>query len=154
VKITVRVLPMTERREYPRMPIVSVAAVVFKDNKVLLIKRKYDPGKGKWSVPGGVVELGETLRDAVRREIFEETGIFIEPREVIDAIDVIIRDKDGNVKYHYVIIDFLADYKGGELSPSTDADDARWVDIKELRNYALTSSCEKLFKKLHLLRSE
>jgi len=134
-------------REYPSRPIVSVGAVVLRNNQVLLIKRGVDPSKGKWSIPGGVVELGEKLRECVSREVKEECNIEVEVGGVIDIIDHIIRDERGKVRFHYVLIDFLARYLSGELKHSSDALDSKWVDFEEIPNYDLTETALRVIRK-------
>ena len=127
------------KREYPSAPVVAVGAVVCHQGKVLLVRRGHEPAMGRWVIPGGGVELGETVRDAVRREIREECGIEIsvanEPAAVVDRID---RDTAGRVRYHYVIIDYLADYQSGMLTPGSDVTAAQWVDPADLPTYDLT----------------
>jgi ADP-ribose pyrophosphatase len=119
--------------KYPKHPRVAVGAVVFHRNRVLLIKRANPPSQGQWSIPGGVVILGETLQRAAEREILEETGLFIKARQPVYTFDVIIRDKNGGVEFHYVIVDLLADYVKGDLRPGDDALDARWASPDELQ---------------------
>ncbi|MBC7232425.1 MAG: NUDIX hydrolase [Chloroflexi bacterium] len=120
------------RREYPSVPIVGVGAVVVKEGQVLLVRRANAPNQGQWSIPGGTVELGETLAQAAVREVREECGIEIEPGEVLSTFDLIQRDEKGRILYHYVLIDFLARYVSGEPIAATDAMEVRWVDEKSL----------------------
>jgi len=140
------------KRLYPEAPIVGIGAVIVKDNKVLLIKRAGDPGRGLWSIPGGLVELGEKIKDAVRREVKEETGLDVRVGEIADVTEIITRDEEGKVKYHFVIVDFFAEVLRGELKPSSDALEAKWVEFKDLRKYRLTETVERLFKKLRFLK--
>jgi len=140
------------KRLYPENPIVGIGAVIVKDNKVLLIKRAGDPGRGLWSIPGGLVELGEKIKDAVCREVKEETGLDVRVGEIADATEIITRDEEGKVKYHFVIVDFFAEVLRGELKPSSDALEAKWVEFKDLRKYRLTETVERLFKKLGFLK--
>lgn len=124
------------RREYPDAPIAGVGAVILRDapggQSVLLIRRAQEPLKGQWSLPGGAVELGETLEDAICREVLEETGLIVEPIDTVHAFDRITRDKEGRVRYHYVLIDFLCRVTGGSLACATDALEARWAGAGEL----------------------
>ena len=126
------------KREYPDRPLVGVGGVVIHRNRVLLIRRGAEPLKGQWSIPGGLVELGEDLIAGVKRELKEETGLSVEPREVVTVFDRIVR-KAKRVRYHYVIVDFACRLKGGRLKPASDVVDARWVRREDLSQYALTS---------------
>jgi len=138
------------RREYPTWPIVGVGAVVVHEGKLLLVKRGVEPAKGKWSIPGGVVELGEMVRDAVVREVREECGLDIEivMDTPMDVLDSLVTDEDGRLKYHYVLLQFLARPRGGNLKPSSDVLEARWVFLEEVETYDLTKSLH-LFLKRH-----
>jgi 8-oxo-dGTP diphosphatase len=118
--------------EYPDVPRVAVGAIVVKDGRVLLVKRGRPPSQGLWAIPGGRVELGETLQAAAEREISEETGLTIRAGDPAHTFDAIIRDDAGRVRFHYVIVDLLADYLGGELRPGDDAREARWVAPQDL----------------------
>ncbi|MEX2701538.1 MAG: NUDIX hydrolase [Candidatus Baldrarchaeota archaeon] len=140
------------KRLYPENPIVGIGAVIVKGNKVLLIKRAGDPGRGLWSIPGGLVELGEKIKDAVCREVKEETGLDVRVGEIANVTEIITRDEEGKVKYHFVIVDFFAEVLRGELKPSSDALEAKWVEFKDLRKYRLTETVERLFKKLGFLK--
>ena len=119
-------------REYPERPIVSVGACVFRDNRVLLIKRGTPPSLGKWSVPGGMIELGETIQETAKREIEEECDIEIRPDRVLNVENHIVPDENGRTKYHYAVIYLLADYVSGEPRAGSDAVDVRWAESKEL----------------------
>lgn len=120
------------KREYPEQPLVGVGGIIFQDESVLLIKRGREPAKGEWSIPGGVVDLGESLQAAVVREVLEETHIAVEPLLPVKVLDRIFRDKRGRVVYHYVLVDFLCRRTGGEVLPGSDALEARYVPIAEL----------------------
>ena len=126
-------------RQYPDRPIVSVGAVVIDGQRVLLVKRGQEPLKGRWSLPGGVVEAGEELHAAVVREVREETGLSVRAGDVVEVLDRITRDADGRIEFHYVIIDYLCQVVGGTLACASDADDAQWVDRAELTGYDLTT---------------
>lgn len=135
------------RREYPSQPIVGVGAVILQEDKILLAKRGSEPGKGKWSVPGGLVELGEKLEKAVVREVKEETNLDVEIVHLIDAVDNIIGDSNGKLQFHFVILDYLAKLKGGVLQPSSDVLDTRWVRIEEAEDYDLTNVFRDFLKR-------
>ena len=119
-------------REYPDNPLVGVGAVVIQENRVLLIRRGQPPLLGEWSLPGGVLECGETLRDAVVREAREETGLVVETGEMLGVYERIIPGNAGRVRYHYVLLDFLCRPLGGELKAGSDAADVRWFTREEL----------------------
>jgi len=133
---------------YPDTPRVAVGAVVKRESKVLLVKRRDAPGQGMWAIPGGSVELGETLRQAAEREIKEETGLTIRARDPVYTFDVIERDESGKIAFHYVIVDLMADYIDGELKPDDDACDARWVSPDELEHLSVSQSTRDLLAKL------
>jgi len=124
-------------REYPDRPIVGVGAVIVDQGRVLLVKRGSPPLLGEWSLPGGVVELGETLRAAAEREAREETGLTVEAGEVLEVVDRIVPGKNGTPQYHYVLIDFLCMVKGGELRAGGDAADAQWARENALGKFKL-----------------
>jgi ADP-ribose pyrophosphatase len=142
----------TSGREYRLLPRVGVGAIVIRDGRILLVKRGSSPGKGLWAPPGGLVELGETVREAAEREILEETGIIIRAREAFYIFDFIDRDKEGKIKYHYIIIDFLADYISGEPRASDDASEVRWVAPQEVPGLAITPTTKKLLKQMNFIK--
>jgi len=123
------------QREFPETPLVGVGAVVVKEGRVLLIRRGNEPMKGRWSLPGGMLELGESLTDGVVREVREETGLIVEPVELIELFDRIYRE-DERVRYHYVIADYLCREVGGALLAASDADAARWVERAEWNSHS------------------
>lgn len=125
------------KRIYPKHPIVGVGGVVIDGGRVLLIRRGKEPLKGEWSIPGGMLELGEELVDAVRRELKEETGIEVEPLDCIIVFDRVTKE-GARVKYHYVIIDYLCRKKRGKLRSGSDVIDAKWVKREDLPQYHLT----------------
>jgi ADP-ribose pyrophosphatase YjhB (NUDIX family) len=118
------------QREFPVAPLVGVGAVVVEQGRVLLVQRGTEPAKGQWSIPGGLIDVGESLREAVAREVLEETGLVVEPVELIELLDRIHRDGD-RVRYHYVIADYLCRVVGGTLVAASDADAVRWVERAE-----------------------
>ena len=119
-------------REYPDHPRVGVAAVVVRDQEVLLVQRGREPAKGLWGLPGGLLELGETLAEGARREVLEECAIHIETGPVVGVFEPIQRDEGDNIRYHYVVVDLLATYVEGEPNPADDADDAQWIPLDAL----------------------
>ena len=131
------------KRQYPKHPLVGVGGVVIYRGRVLLIRRGSEPLKGEWSIPGGLLELGEELAAGVQRELKEETGLEVEPLESILVFDRIMR-KGQRVKYHYVIVDYLCRRKCGRLRPASDVVDARWVRREDLPRYHLTDLATKL----------
>jgi 8-oxo-dGTP diphosphatase len=118
--------------KYPKSPQTAVGAIVIRDSMVLLVRRRHGPGEGLWAIPGGRVELGETLQQAAEREVMEETGVTIRAGDPMYAFDLIERDDAGRVRFHYVIVDLMADYVSGEPQPSDDACEARWVAPEEM----------------------
>ncbi len=142
----------TDTREYPGLPRVAVGAIVIRDGKVLLVKRGHPPALDFWSIPGGAVKLGEPLEKAAEREVFEETGIVIKARKPIYPFDVIIKDEEGNIEYHYVILDFIGEYISGELRPADDVTDARWFTPRDLSNKRVTSTTTELLKEIGFLK--
>lgn len=122
------------QREFPDSPIVGVGAVVVDRERVLLVQRGHEPSKGKWSLPGGILELGESLAEGVAREVLEETGLIVETVELVELIDRVQREggqAGARVQYHYVIADYLCRVVGGALQAATDADAVRWVERSE-----------------------
>jgi 8-oxo-dGTP diphosphatase len=124
-------------REYPKRPILGVGAVVVSDDRALLVKRGKEPAKGIWSIPGGMVEIGETIHDAVRREIREETGLEIEIGDRLSILERIFRDASGRVRYHYVLVDYRAVPLGGELRAGSDAAEAGFFTPRQLEQLGL-----------------
>ena len=120
------------KREFPETPLVGVGAIIVEDSRVVLIKRAHPPLQHRWSIPGGVLEVGELVRDAAIREAHEETGLIVEPGDLLGIYDRILRDAGQRVQYHYVLIDFLCRRVGGELHAGGDAAEARWFTREEL----------------------
>lgn len=138
---------MTHSREYPTHPIPGVGVVVRQNDHVLLIRRGNPPGQGDWGLPGGVVELGETWREAAVREVREECGIEIALGNIIDVVDMIVRDDAGRAQYHYAVVDFVADFVSGDLCAASDVMDARWVLFDDLLKYELPSMTRQVIRK-------
>ncbi len=135
------------RRRYPDAPVVSVGAVVVREGRVLMAQRGHPPGEGMWAFPGGVVDLGETLAEAVEREIREECGIRVRVLRPFAVVDRILRDAAGRVEYHYVIVDMLAEWVEGEVRPSSDARRVGWFTVEELERLPLTRGVLELAKR-------
>ena len=138
-------------REYPDSPRVGVGAVVLREGRVLLVRRGVAPAHGLWAIPGGALELGETLKEAAEREILEETGITIRAGDPVFTCDVLVRDDDGRIRFHYVIVDLAADYVGGEVVGGDDALEARWVAPEELPALSATKTTLKLLRQIGFL---
>ena len=128
-------MPQSVKREFPETPLVGVGAVVVDAGRVLLVRRGREPLKGKWSLPGGLLELGESLLEGVIREVREETGLAVEPVELIELLDRVHRE-NGRVRYHYVIADYLCRVTGGALQAASDADAVRWVERSEWNSHS------------------
>ena len=138
---------MNDTRQYPERPIVGVGAVIVKEGKVLLVKRRYEPLAGRWSLPGGTLELGETLAEGVAREMREETGLEVEVGPVIDVFDRIMTDDARRIRYHFVLVDYLCWPVSGELQASSDVDDAVFVDPRALEPFDLTPKAKSVIER-------
>jgi mutator protein MutT len=136
-----------DRRQYPERPIVGVGAVIVKDGKVLLVKRRYEPLAGRWSLPGGTLELGETLEEGVAREMREETGLEVEVGPVIEVFDRIMADDARRIRYHFVLVDYLCWPVSGELQAGSDVDEAVFVDPGALEPFALTPKAQSVIER-------
>ncbi len=126
-------------RQYPRHPLLGVGAIIFDGDTVLLVERAGEPLKGWWSIPGGLLETGETLEDALRREVLEETGLAVEILSRFDIFERIMRDAEGRAEYHYVLVDYICRAAGGMLEPGDDVSRVEWVPCTRLRDYKVTS---------------
>ncbi|NIN66463.1 MAG: NUDIX domain-containing protein [Anaerolineae bacterium] len=137
-------------RLYPGRPIVGVGVLMEEDGRYLLVKRAAEPDAGLWSIPGGLIEVGEKAADAAAREALEETGLTVEILNRVDVVDRIVRDPEGDVMYHFIIIDFHARPLSGEMRPMDDALDAVWVTPEEFTEYELTPTLVELLKRMGL----
>jgi len=141
-----------EDRRYPSRPFIGVGALIFDGAKILLVERGKEPLKGYWSLPGGILETGEKLEDAIRREVREETGLEVEPLSMFEIFERIMPDPSGRVEYHYVLIDYLCRPTGGRLQAASDVNRAAWVTEQNLGEYRLTEGTlavvERAFAKL------
>jgi ADP-ribose pyrophosphatase YjhB (NUDIX family) len=127
-------------RAYPSVPIVGVGAVVVMPSEaILLVRRAHEPLAGRWTLPGGALEVGETLADAVRREVHEETGLVVDVGPLVDVVDYLDMDADGRAKYHFVIVDYLCWPTGGDVQPGSDVDGVEIVPVGALEGRDLTS---------------
>ncbi len=140
-------------REYPDRPYIGVGALVWRDNQILLIRRRNPPRAGEWSLPGGGQELGETVAEAAAREVAEETGLEITVESVVEVIDLIERDDSGRVKYQYVLIDVNATWIGGDAAAGDDAIDTTWAALDDLARFDLWSETQRVIRKGYDLRN-
>ncbi|PKN19995.1 MAG: NUDIX hydrolase [Deltaproteobacteria bacterium HGW-Deltaproteobacteria-6] len=134
-------MTLESARIYPDVPRTGVGAMVFKDNKILLVKRGVEPNRGRWAIPGGMLKLGETMRECAAREILEETGVTVAVGDCIYVTDLIERDEAGKIKFHFVVVDFTALYVAGEPKGADDAQEAGWfapVDLDGLQVSPIT----------------
>jgi ADP-ribose pyrophosphatase len=141
-------------REYPDHPVVGVGAVVIRDGKILLVQRGVAPSKGLWAIPGGALDLGETLQQAAQREILEETGVTILAREPIYAFDFFERTDSGRIRFHFVIVDVAADYISGEVKGADDAVDARWLAPADLDGLPVSPYTLKLLRTVGFIKNQ
>lgn len=138
---------MTDLRKHPARPIVGVGAVILDGDRVLLVRRAHAPLKGEWSLPGGAVELGETLEAAVAREVIEETGLEVAVGPVVEVLDRVQRGPDGRVEYHFVIVDYLCTVRAGKVAHGSDAADVRWIAIADLSAHRVTDKAIEVIRK-------
>ena len=144
------ILDMSGRRLYPEKPLVGVGVLIQDDDRYLLIKRAAEPDAGLWSVPGGMVELGERAAEAAKREALEETGLEVEIVEVLGVVDKIVEGDGKRIKCHFVIVDYLAHPVGSSLEASSDALDARWVEPADFRGCEMSPTLVELLKRIDL----
>ncbi len=135
------------KREYPDRPIVGVGAVIVDRGRAALVRRGTEPLRGEWSIPGGMLEIGETLRAGAEREALEETGLTVKAGEVLGVFDRVVPGENGRTRFHYVLIDFLCQRISGELHAGGDAAEARWVTLDELPTIELAEPAAGLIRK-------
>ena len=142
---------MSDGREYPTVPRVGVGAVVLDAGRVLLVRRGKPPLTGKWSLPGGLLELGETTAEAACREVAEECGLTIRVGEVAGVLDRVVRDAEGRIRYHWVLVDYVAFVESGTLCAASDADDAQWVEVDEVERLETTEGLLDMIRRAQVL---
>ena len=135
-------------REYPDRPFVGVGAIIIEGGRVALIKRGHAPAIGEWSIPGGTMEVGEMVREAVVREVREETGLIVEAGELLGVFDRVLRDSADQVQFHYVLIDFLCTLRGGQLKAGDDAAEARWFTAEEADDLPLPEDTAEIVRQV------
>jgi len=135
------------KREYPDRPIVGVGAVIVDRGRSVLVRRATEPLRGEWSIPGGVLEIGETLRAGAEREALEETGLVVKAGEVLGVFDRVVPREHGRTRFHYVLIDFLCERISGELRAGGDAADARWVTLDDLQTIDIAEAAAGLIRR-------
>jgi 8-oxo-dGTP diphosphatase len=131
---------MDERREFPDRPLVGVGGVVISSGRVLLVRRGSPPLENQWSIPGGLLEVGETLREGVRRELLEETAVEVRVLELVEVFERIRLDANGKARHHFVVLDYLCEAVRGEASAGSDAIEVAWAAADELERYLLTEA--------------
>jgi ADP-ribose pyrophosphatase YjhB (NUDIX family) len=135
------------QRDYPDRPLVGLGAVIVRERKVVLVRRGSEPLRGEWSLPGGLLELGETLRQGVAREVLEETGLRVRVEQVLDVFDSIVPDAAGRTQFHYVLIDFLCVPLDGDLRAGSDVSQVAWAGEDELERFGLTENARAVIAK-------
>jgi mutator protein MutT len=134
-------------RDYPDRPLLGVGAIIVRDEHILLVRRANPPLQGQWSIPGGLVETGETIKEAITREVHEETGLEVEPLRLVEVFERILRDDDSRVRYHYVLIDYLCQVVAGEARAGSDVSAVRWTSCDELESLAVApETCDVIRK--------
>ena len=136
------------QREYPSQPLIGVGAVIIDQSKILVVKRANEPAKGLWSVPGGVVELGEHLHKALKREVKEETGLEVDIERLLDAVDNIVFDEEARIRYHYVLLDYLCRLRDGAVKAADDVHEIKWVSLKALQSLPITPTLNRVIAKI------
>jgi 8-oxo-dGTP diphosphatase len=139
-------------RTFPDRPWLGVGGLVFQDDKILLIKRGREPGLGQWSIPGGMVEVGETVREAVQREVREETGLLVEALDLVEVFERILPDARGQIQYHYVVLDYLCRVEGGSLAAASDATEAGFSPVSLLETMKVYDETIRVIRKAYALK--
>jgi 8-oxo-dGTP diphosphatase len=139
--------PVNVAREYPDHPVVAVGAVIVRDGRALIVKRAHEPRQGEWSLPGGLLELGESLEEAVRREVKEETSLDVDVGAIVETFDRVHRDQAGRIRYHFVIVDYVCRASGGEARPGSDAAAVAWVTAAEIDDYQVNAHARAVILK-------
>ncbi len=145
---------MTESREYPERPVVAVGGVVISDAHALLIRRAQPPLEGRWSIPGGILELGETIADGIARELLEETGLRVRALEPIEVYEKVLKDVDDRPRYHFVILDYLCELLEGTARAGSDVTDVAWAREQDLTQFQLTGAAARVVRKAFALARE
>lgn len=143
--------PDASGREYPQRPIIAVGGVVIQGGRVLLIRRGQPPLEGRWSIPGGILEIGETITAAIERELKEETGVSVRVMGLLEIYEKVLRDSDNRAQYHFVILDYLCEFVGGTAEAAADVTDTAWVAEEDLEKLQLTSAALRVVKKAFAL---
>ena len=136
------------KREYPKQPVVGVGLLIKGNNKIVLVKRDRDPARRLWSIPGGLLELGEKICDGANREAMEETGLEVEIESLLDVGDSITYNENGKIRFHYVLVNFLGHPIGGNLKPATDVSEACWVSLDEVSKFSIIKTLKRLLAKI------
>lgn len=144
----------TFQNDYPIRPIVGVGAIAVQNGRVLLVKRGVEPGKGLWAIPGGTLKLGETMRECAAREILEETGVTVRIGDCVYVFDFIERDEAQNIKFHFAVIDFAAEYLSGEPKGGDDALEAGWFAAEDLRHFPVSVNTVRALASLGFLKTD
>ena len=139
-------------RRYPSRPVVGVGAIITDGDRVLLVRRGREPSKGLWSIPGGMLELGESLVEGIRREVREEVGLEVRVLEIVEVLDRVIYDDDGKIEYHYVLVDYVCKPLSGTLRVADDADAAEWVNRRDVSSYEITKGTPAVIEKAFAVR--
>ena len=145
---------MTDDRQYPERPVIAIGGVVISDGRVLLIRRGQPPLEGRWSIPGGILEIGETIADAIARELFEETGVRARALALVEVYEKVLRDAGDRAQYHFVILDYLCEWQEGSARAGSDVTEAVWVREEELKQFQLTGAAARVVRKAFAMARE